>query len=224
MAEISLRDYNYFSELTADELEEIQNILHIKEYKEGEIIFFEEEPGEALFLVQEGRVKLIKMIESGEEQILNILKQGSMFAEVVLFDGGTYPATAIVLEDSMIGVINKKDMIELIERIPDIALKILKVMSKRLRRAQKMVQNLGLRDTTSRTASILVYLVKEHGITDQDQLEINLSLTQQELASMIGTSRETVSRVLNKFKTEELIDTSRQKIIITDLEGLKEFI
>ncbi|WP_408956373.1 Crp/Fnr family transcriptional regulator [Natroniella sp. ANB-PHB2] len=224
MTEVSLQEYNYFSELTSEEAKEIKKIIHTKEYKEGEIIFFEDEPGEALFLVQEGKVKLIKMIESGEEQILNILKQGSMFAEVVLFDGGRYPATAIVLEESTIGIINRKDMIQLIDKVPDIALKILKVMSKRLRRAQNMVQNLGLRDTTSRTASILVYLAKEHGITNQEQVKINLSLTQQELANMIGTSRETVSRVLNKFKAEKLIFTSRQKIIITNLKGLKEFI
>jgi CRP/FNR family transcriptional regulator len=224
MEEDILKEHPYFSELDTDKLVEISKLIITKSYKKGEIIFFEGDLGESLYLVKSGKVKLIKMVESGEEQIINIVKAGDIFAEVVLFDDGNYPATAITMEDTEVGIINGKDIEKLMYRIPEIALKILKVMSKRLRRAQQRIRNLGLKDTTSRTASALVYLAQEHGIGDETKVEINLSLTQQELASLIGTSRETVSRTLNRFKDDGLVSVSRQKIIIRDLAGLKETI
>ncbi|PRX34903.1 CRP/FNR family transcriptional regulator [Orenia metallireducens] len=219
-----LKEHPYFSELDSEKLIEISKLIITKSYKKGEIIFFEGDLGESLYLVKSGKVKLIKMVESGEEQIINIVKTGDIFAEVVLFDDGNYPATAITMEDTEVGIINGRDIEKLMYRIPEIALKILKVMSKRLRRAQQRIRNLGLKDTTSRTASALVYLAQEHGVGDETKVEINLSLTQQELASLIGTSRETVSRTLNKFKDEGLVLVSRQKIVIKDLAGLKETI
>ncbi|WP_018248574.1 Crp/Fnr family transcriptional regulator [Orenia marismortui] len=224
MGEAILKEHPYFKELKAADLAEIDKLVITKTHQKGEIIFFEGEVGEALFLVKSGKVKLLKMVESGEEQIINIVKRGDIFAEVVLFDNGDYPATAIAMEDTEIGMIKGKDIEKLMYQIPEIALKILKVMSKRLRRAQQRIRNLGLKDTTSRTASALVYLAQEHGIGDELQVEINLSLTQQELANIIGTSRETVSRVLNKFKDDNLISVSRQKIVIKDLAGLKDII
>ncbi|ADL12701.1 Crp/Fnr family transcriptional regulator [Acetohalobium arabaticum] len=221
-----LKNSSYFATLSEKNLDKIVNLMFVREYKEGEIIFFEEEKGEGLFFIKSGKVKIAKIVESGEEQILHILKQGEIFAEVVLFDGSNYPATAIAMEDSQIGILRNKDIERLITEVPEIALKILKVMSKRLRRAQQTIRNLGLKNTESRTASILLYLAKEHGIDgkNRNQVEINLSLSQQELSNLVGASRETISRVLKKLKEKDLIATSRQQIVIKDLLGLKRII
>lgn len=219
-----LRDTPYFSTLSEENLEKIIDLMIIRNYKKGEVIFFEKEQGEGLFFIKSGKVKITKIVESGDEQILHILKQGKIFAEVVLFDGGNYPATAIAMEDSQIGILRNSDIERLITEIPEIAFEILKVMSKRLRRAQKTIRNLGLKNTKSRTASILLQLAKEHGLDslNENQVEINLSLSQQELANLIGASRETISRILGKLKKKDLITTSRQQIIIKDLTGLKK--
>ncbi|MGM0470728.1 MAG: Crp/Fnr family transcriptional regulator [Bacillota bacterium] len=222
MEEDILKSTSYFSNLSAENLKKIAGLMNTRKYKRGETIFFEGEEGQGLFLIKSGRVKLIKTIESGEEQILNIFKTGDIFAEVVLFDNEEYPATAITLEDSQISILRTKDMKRLIREIPEIAIEILGVMSKRLRRAQQTVKDMGLKNTKGKTASFLIYLAKEYGIGNSNQVEINLSLTQQELANLIGSSRETISRVLSKFKEEELINTARQQIIIKDLAGLKE--
>ncbi|MBM7624138.1 Crp/Fnr family transcriptional regulator [Sporohalobacter salinus] len=219
-----LKDTPYFATLSEKHLEKIVNLMINREYKEEEVIFFEEEKGKGLFFIKSGKVKIAKMVETGEEQILHILKQGEIFAEVVLFDGGNYPATAIAMEDSQIGILRNKDIEELITEVPEIALEILKVMSKRLRRAQQTIRNLGLKNTESRTASILLQLAKEHGIgsRDNNQVEINLSLSQQELANLVGATRETISRVLGKLKEKNLIANSRQQIVIKDLVGLRK--
>ncbi|GAB6139100.1 Crp/Fnr family transcriptional regulator [Halanaerobaculum tunisiense] len=217
-----LKQNSYFAALTDQELDKIKEIMYTQHYQAGEFIFFEGEAGEGLFFVKSGKVKLTKMIENGKEQILNILQSGDMFAEVVLFDEGKYPATAVASEETEVEVISKEDMEKLMKDYPEITIKILRVMSKRLRRAQKRVRNLGLKNTKSRTAGILVYLAKEHGADKYNKLQINLSLTQQDLASLIGSSRETVSRILSEFKAEDLVAVARQRIIIKDLVGLKE--
>ncbi len=224
MGELLLNNNQYFSNLEGDELDRLQKIILKRSYKKGEVIFFEEEEGEGLFLLQSGKVKLTKMVKNGEEQILTILKSGEIFAEVVLFDKRSYPATAIAIEDTELGLIRRDDMKSLIKEYPTIALKMMGLMSKRLRRAQKLVRDMGVKDTKARVASLLIYLAKEHGIKDEGKLELNLKLTQRELASMVGTSRETISRILNKFKEKKLIVVSRRRIIIKELNGLKELI
>ncbi|GAB6098288.1 Crp/Fnr family transcriptional regulator [Halanaerocella petrolearia] len=219
-----LKQSSYFAALTDEELAKIKDIMFTRKYQKGEFIFFEGEEGEGLFFIESGKVKLTKMIESGKEQILNLFKTGDMFAEVVLFDQGEYPATAVAIEDSKIGVISKEDMEDIMRKYPEITIKMLRVMSKRLRRAQMRVRNLGLKNTKSRTASILVHLAQEHGWDNQQKTSISLSLSQQDLAGLIGSSRETISRVLSKFKKEDIVNVSRQKIVIKDLSGLKEII
>ena len=224
MPDLLLKNNNFFSNLEDDELEKVEQIMQSRTYNKGEIIFFEEEPGEGLFVLETGKVKLTKMIESGDEQILTIIKPGNIFAEVVLFGQANYPATAIALEDSQLYLIRSRDMEEIIKDNPSIALKLLDVMSKRLRRAQKLVRDMGLKDTTCRTASLLIYLAQEYGVKNGKKVRIDLKLTQQELANMIGTTRETISRVINKFKEENIISSSKRKMVINDLNKLKEYI
>jgi CRP/FNR family transcriptional regulator len=218
-----LKNNKFFASLVDEELQEIEKIMRIKNYKKGEMIFFEGEEGEGLFLLETGKIKLTKMVESGDEQILTIIKPGNIFAEVVLFGNADYPATAVALEDSKLNLIRSQDMEKLIQDKPSIAVKLLNVMSKRLRRAQKLVRDMGLKDTTCRTANLLIYLAEEYGQEQSGKIRIDLKLTQEELANMIGTTRETISRVLNKLKDENLITISRRKMIISDLDRLKDF-
>ena len=219
-----LRNNQFFANLADEELEKVKNIMRKRNYDKEQIIFFEDEPGEGLFLLKSGKVKLTKMVESGDEQILTIIKPGNIFAEVVLFGNANYPATAVALEDSELYLIRSKDMENIIRDNPSIAIKLLDVMSKRLRRAQKLVRDMGLKDTTRRTASLLVYLAEEYGVERNNKIKIDIKLTQQELSNMIGTTRETISRVLNKFKGEDIVSNKSRKMIINDLTKLKEYI
>src|SRR6056297_3572369 len=108
----------YFSDLTETEVKKIKEIMVFKKYNKDEVIFFEGEKGEGLFIVKSGKVKLVKMEESGREQILHILKKGNIFSEVILFERGEYPATALAMQDSEVGLIKNKKMEKLIEENP----------------------------------------------------------------------------------------------------------
>lgn len=219
-----LRNIPIFNELTEEELERIYNLAITRKYKKNMIIFMEGETGEALHFIKAGKVKIFKTTADGKEQILHILQNGDIFAEVVLFDAGPYPATALVMEEAQIGLIRNADVENLIRQCPELALKILKVMSKRLRAAQGQIRDLALKDTYGRVASMLIKLAREHGAEIEQGIRINLSLSRQELANLIGTTRETVTRILSELKKSKIIDMDKQNIIITDVKGLSKWL
>ncbi|MHB9093201.1 MAG: Crp/Fnr family transcriptional regulator, partial [Eubacteriales bacterium] len=168
--------------------------------------------------------KISKATEDGREQILHILQPGDVFAEVVLIDRGPYPATAEVIETGQIGLLMNNDVEDLIRSNAEIALKLLRILSRRLRLAQTQVRDLALKDTYGRLAGMLLILGKEHGAETIDGVKIDLPLSRQELANLIGTTRETVTRVLGDFKKYKCIDLEKQAIIIIDENKLKTWL
>ncbi|WP_027718407.1 Crp/Fnr family transcriptional regulator [Desulfovirgula thermocuniculi] len=209
-----LRHIHLFAGLPTDQLAEIAALVRERKYRRGHIIFMEGEPGEAVFFLKSGRVKIFKQDEEGREQILHYINPGEVFAEVVLFDGGEYPACAEVVEDAQVGFIKNEDLNALLLQKPAIALSLLKIMARRLRASQKQIMELALKDTTRRLASLLLELALEHGTPEEGGLRIGVHLTHQELASMIGTTRETVNRILGEFRRDKAISVTRQGIVV----------
>lgn len=218
-----VKNIAFFSLLTEKELELIDDIAGEKEFKKGEYIFFEGEEGEKFYIIKNGQVKLTKMIANGDEQILNIFSDHDIIAEIVAFDKGNYPASAVTMTDTEVIVFDQSELENLILKHPSIGIKLLREMSNRLRRAQQNVRDLALKDSAAKVAGLLVFLAEKYGKKRKDNIVLDISLTQQELASMIGSSRETVSRVLGKFENQKLIKTSRKKIKIFDLEEIRSY-
>jgi len=219
LAKISL-----FRDLPEEDLQVISGLARVRNYKKNMIIFMEGEPGEALYFIISGKVKIFKMTEDGREQILHILQDGDVFAEVVLIDRGPYPATAEIIEAGQIGMLMNDDLENLLRKNADISLKLLKIMSKRLRLAQIQVRDLALKDTYGRLASMLLMLAKDHGEETGCGIKIDLPLSRQELANLIGTTRETVTRILGDFKKFKCIELDKQAIIIINEAKLKTWL
>ncbi len=213
-----------FAELAEDQLQRLSQVVMERQYRKNQIIFGEGDPGEALFFLKAGKIKLTKTTPDGREQILAFRSAGEIFAEVVLFDGGPYPATAEVVEDAKIGIIRNQDIEKIINQNVDIAVSLLKVMSKRLRQAQTAVKDIALKDVYGRLASILLKLAVDHGSQAPDGTKICLNLTHQELANMIGTSRESVNRVISEWRKEGILDAQRGEITILNPQKLKIWI
>ena len=213
-----------FSHLLDEELELVERITKIKKYQKNTIIFFEGEHGDELYFVKKGKVKIYKLAEDGNEKILHFLKEGDIFAEILLFGGGEYPATAQVIEDSEVGIIENKSLEELLKENGEITLKLLKIMAQRLRDAQYHIRDLALRDAYGRLASTLIDLSRDHGEKEKDGTSIVLNLSQQQLANMIGCSRETVARILGTWKNEQILEMDRQIIRILDAEALEAWL
>lgn len=213
-----------FADLNEEELKKIADLAITKRYRKNMYIFLEGEPGTAFYFVKSGTIKLFQVLEDGREKILHFVREGDIFAEVVLFDGGPYPATAQTIEDTEVGCIINEDMEELLRRNGEMAVKILKVMSRRLRQAQNHIRDLALKGAYGRLASALLNLAEEYGKDKGGNVLIDLGLSQQELANLIGTSRETVARILSEFRRLGAIRIDKQRITIVDPEQLKDWV
>jgi len=209
----ALRKLPLFRELSVDNLRYIGAAMRTRRIAEGELLFAEGERGLGLWFVLEGEVKLVKADSFGREQLLKVVMPQEFFAEVVLFDGGLYPATATAAKDGVVAILYNTDALQLVQDHPLIAWHFLKVLGARLRQAQERVRILSTAHASVRVASILLFLAKERG---QDTIE----LTQQDMADMIGVARETVSRVLSAFAQEGLIALGRKRITILSKERL----
>jgi len=162
------------------------------------------------------------MTDDGREHIINILSPGDLFAEVLLFNNRAYPATVIAVDDSKVGVIKNSDLERLILGNNLLALQLIKALSQRLLFAQQKIKNLALHDVTARTAETLLRLGAKHGRSlTNGQIEITLDLSRQDLASLVGTTRETVTRTLSSLKKDRMIDFDIHKIVILEPDQLQ---
>lgn len=219
-----LKKIPYFNELDDSSLEEIEKISVKKSFKKNSLIFMEGEKGEAIYFVKSGKVKISKTSPLGKEHIIRIMQSGDIFAESVLFVGGVYPATAEAIEDSEVIVLKNADIERLILNNNEIALGIIKLMAKRLQNVAVIIENLALRDSLGRTVSVLLTFAKERGIKIRDGILLELNMSRQDLANIVGTSRENVTRILSQLDREGIIELDRHKIVIKDMETLKNML
>jgi CRP/FNR family transcriptional regulator len=213
-----------FSGLGDDELGEIASLILERKYQKGRIIFMEGEPGEAIYFLKTGLIKVSKQDGEGREHTLHYVNPGDVFGEVVLFDAGGYPATAEVVENAEVGLIRNRDMDRLLLKNPKTTLEMLKIMARRLRNAQQQIMELALKDTTRRLAGLLLKLAEEHGIMKNNGVLICLPLTNQELANLVGTSRETVNRILSEFRRRKAVAISKQEGIVINKVKLETWL
>lgn len=219
-----LKKIYLFSGLSDDELAEIAAFTLERRYQKGRIIFVEEEPGEAIYFLKSGLIKVSKQDGEGREHTLHYVNPGDVFAEVVLFDAGGYPATAEVVEDAEVGLIRNRDMDRALIKNPGMTLEMLKIMARRLRNAQRQIMELALKDTTRRLAGLLLKLAEEHGVLRNNGVLISLPLTNQELANLVGTSRETVNRILSEFRRRKAITIVKQEGIVVNRAKLETWL
>lgn len=210
-----------FQTLDEDELEAVESILKERVYKKNSIVISEGNHGDSMFVVKSGKVKIYKTDVSGKEIILDIKGENKMFGEVTLFTDISYPATVKTIEDSEIIILENAELEKVVEKSPKLALGIIKVLSARLLKSQQKLKELVVDDVYMRTARELLSLAAKYGKENIGYTELDLGLTREELASIVGTSRETVSRVLSKFGCEGSITIKGRKISIVNEEKLK---
>lgn len=204
-----------FSDLSEAELARFAEVAREREYPKNSVILFEDDPGDALYVVSGGQVKVVLIGEDGREVILSVLSDGDFFGEMSLIDDEPRSAHVIAMRDSRLLVLRRDDFQQQIQQHPSIALKVLKVLVQRLRRADAKIGGLVLLDVNGRVARLLLDLADESGGP-----KITRRLTHHTIAQMIGSSRETVSRAMRELTERGLIDVTRREITIRDRDGL----
>jgi len=175
-------------------------------------------------MILRGSIKVVRISEGGEEIILAVLQKGDFFGEMSLLDGKPRSATVISNEDSTLILFNKNNFEKVIEKYPRIALKLLKEITSRLRKADDLIGNLAFLNVSGRIAGILLQLAEEHGQKTKEGVIIKSRPTHQAIANMVNASRETVTRILKRFEEKQYISMSGKDITIFDQENIKNIL
>ena len=206
-----------FSGLDRIELQRFGDLTREKFYPRGSVILFEHDPGDSLFVVRQGRVKVVLIGEDGREVILGVLGVGDHFGELSLIDDRPRSAHVIAMEDSHLLVLRREDFRKRVDSSPAVAWSLLTELSRRLRRADEKIGGLVLLDVPGRIARLLLDLAEEAGSTTIDK-----PLTHQTIAQMIGASRETVSRAMKDFQDANWVTVERRRITLSDRTALEQ--
>jgi len=212
-----LESIPYFTGLSAEELDSVQNLMFEKSIERSEIIQLEGKSAEALYFLVSGAVKIFKTSAEGKEQIISIVRPGESFNDIAIFDDGHSPTSAQAMSPVVVYGISRSALMTTMQKYPRVTLNTTRVLAERTRQLVELVEDLSFRRVISRVAKILL----EHA---DDGTSPKTRLTQQEMAAMAGTVREVVARSLKALEEEGAISLERHRIRITDKETLEDMV
>ena len=207
-----------FNGLPTQQHKNLAAIALQKIFKKGQIIFSEGDEGIGFYIILSGRVKIFKLSGEGKEQILHIMEKEEAFGEASVFAGEHYPAYAQAIVETKVLLFPRQAFLDLISNNPTLALNMLAFLSRRLRRLASLVEDLSLKEVPGRLAAYLLYLSDRN----KGAANLELDISKNQLASLLGTIPETLSRILNKMGKDKLIKTSTRHIHILDHQALTQ--
>lgn len=214
-----LKQLTLFNTLEAHEIQAISDQLERHSYQKNEVLFFEGDKAEKLYIVFDGSVKLFKTSLDGKEYLLQIMRRYGIIGEVPMFEGSTYPANCVALTDAILLSISRKKLLQLIQSNPKISLGMLAVQAKKLRDFTQKIEQLALNKAEQRLAN---FLHKSSKIDQTGNLIADLQgMNMQELANYLGVTRENISRIIGKWIKHAIIKKQHHNFIILDIEKLK---
>jgi CRP/FNR family transcriptional regulator, cyclic AMP receptor protein len=212
-----------FADLDAASLGQIAQVMRRRAFRPGEAIFHRDDPGQVLYVIKDGRVRIRLTSAEGQEVALAIFGAGESFGEMAILDGQPRSADAIAVDKVEVYTLQRQDFVSVVTKHPEIAIEVMRVLSQRIRDANQMVEDLIFLDVYGRVAKKLLDLSRDYGVDAEDgTVRIELRLTQQELASMVGASRESVNKVMGYFTDKHYISTDKHKITILRIAELQK--
>jgi len=218
----TLRSAPLFAGLSDAQFSFLSSRLVERRFAAGELIFQEGDPCAGMFIIHSGSVRIFKNSASGREQVLSIESTGASIAELPVFDGGSYPASAQTVGPASLLFLSKQDFHAMCIAHPEVSLKVLAKIGARLRQLVSIIEDLSFTTVRHRLAALLLRLARVEGRKTPAGIEFTLSATNQELAAQIGTVRELVSRNLSRFQSEGLIRMDGRTILIPNLTRLEQ--
>ena len=219
----NLKKIDLFKNLSDEELKELEHYVTTAMYRKKEDIFTEGDAPEWFYIVLTGKIKVTKISHDGKEIILELISPYDIFGGVAVLRNFPYPANAVAMEDSEILKISRKNLMRLVDRFPNLMFCIALQLGDRMKSSYDTLKNIALERVEARIAALLLKLGNKVGVETDAGLMIDMRLTKQDVADMVGTTVETSIRTFSKFKKEGLVTDSDGKIIIKDREGLMSF-
>jgi CRP-like cAMP-binding protein len=210
-----------FKELSADELEPIIKIAQTRFYKQKMYVFMQDDLLDRVFFIHSGKIKICKSDQSGKEQLISVLEPGEMFPHAGFFREGNFPAHAEVMEDANLIIIPIDKFEEILISYPELCIKLFKILGEKIVDLQGRLEAQVLHNTFEQIILLLIRLCKSNGVLVDGRYRLTTQFTNRELANMIGTSRETVSRTINHVKKKDYIIQDEEGYYLIDQESLK---
>lgn len=212
----------FLAALERTDIEHLASVVTRRQYRKGDPIFHKEDEGQSLFIVEDGAVRIYVPSAQGADLTLAILGAGDFFGDLSLLDGQPRSAGADAMQDTRALILERTDFLDLMRSRPDAALAVMAVVSKRLRETDEMASDLAFLDVGGRLAKRLLELASSHGVRREDGTLLDVSITQEQLANMIGVTRESVNRNLGNFRRAGLITNHGRRIVLRDPDGLRD--
>ncbi len=219
----NLNNIDLFKNLSKEELKELEPYLVTTSFKKKEAIFAEGDQPEWFYIVSKGKVKITKLSHDGKEIILEVISPTDIFGGVAVLRNFPYPANAVVMEDSEVIKISRKNLMRLVDRFPNLMYCMALQLGDRMKSSYDSLKNIALERVEARIAALLLKLTNKVGIKTNEGIAINMRLTKQDIADMVGTTVETSIRTFSKFKKQGLLADKDGRIVIKDREGLMSF-
>jgi CRP/FNR family cyclic AMP-dependent transcriptional regulator len=211
-----------FATLKPDLLDELAGKLAPKSYRRGEVIFHQDDPGSAMHLIKSGQVKIATTSPEGEEVIMAILKDSDFFGELSLLDEKPRSANAVAMDVTQTLILRRGDFMDMLGQHPEMVSGVLASLAERLRRTDQLLEDAVFLDLPARLSKRLLELAQKHGVKTDKGLEIDLRLTQQDLAAALGVTRVALNKHLGRLQDDDLISLESKRIIITRPEDLRK--
>ena len=219
-----LKEIPLFAGLGEDLLLKIEAISIEKSYKKGEIIILQDTSVEGLYILVSGRLRINRSSEDGRVKVLAILSPGDIIGEMSLLDDESASATVETMEDSRLILIRKEDFQAMLLRYPLVTIEIARILGRRLRSADKEIEELAFYSVKNRLIEALIDLANRHSERTSSGIRVSLRITHQDLADMVGSSRETITRIMNLLERDQLIVNEGGYIVIKDINRLKTYL
>jgi len=216
----NLKKIDLFKNLSDEDLKELEPYLVTTAFKKKEDIFAEGDQPEWFYIVAKGKVKITKLSHEGKEIILEVISPHDIFGGVAVLRNFPYPANAVAMEDAEVIKMSRKNLMRLVDRFPNLMYFIALQLGDRMKSSHDSLKNIALERVEARIAALLLKLSNKVGVETKDGLLIDMRLTKQDVADMVGTTVETSIRTFSKFKKEGLVTDTDGKFIIKDKEGL----
>ncbi|MEK6801694.1 MAG: Crp/Fnr family transcriptional regulator [Nitrospirota bacterium] len=217
-----LKHIRLFDGISPSEMQEMEKITRMEEVKKRQPLYLPGDPSSNVYLLKRGRVKIANTAPNGKEVTFDILEPGEVFGELDVLEDAPRSTSAETLDDAVICVIPRKDFDQYLAMHPTVMFKLTKLIGLRLKKIQSRVEDLVFRDVPARLAHLLSELGKTEGVADTRGIRLKVRLTHQEMANLIGCSRETVSATMGQFRDDGLIQMVGRTITLVNERGLAE--
>ena len=219
-----LKNIRLFDGISPSDMQEMEKITRMEEVKKRQPLYLTGDPSRNVYLLKRGHVKIANTAPSGKEVTFDILEPGEVFGELDAMEDAPRSTSAEALDDALICVIPRKDFDQYLAMHPNVTIKLTKLIGLRIKKIQSRVEDLVFRDVPARLAHLLSELGKTEGVADKQGIRLKVKLTHQEMANLIGCSRETVSTTIGQFRDDGLIQMDGRTITIVNEKGLSKLL